>query len=468
MPVRFGDITLSRYTARTSSGSQTLTSRIDLSVAPSAASVSPAAIVPELERDAIRRVALRIVPLLMVCYFFAYLDRVNLSFAALQMNKALGLSSTAYGLGAGLFFLSYCLCEIPSNLLLYRVGATRWIARIMFTLGLCATAMAFIQGKTSFYVVRLALGAAEAGFYPGVLFFLTLWFPAAYRARVLGVFIAAIPISGIIGAPLSAQLLSLDGKGGLQGWQWLYLLEAVPALLLAPLLLRRLQDSPAQANWLPGAERDWLIGQLRAERSETERRRTFSVLQCLTNPRVLFLAAIYFSNVCLLNSITFFLPQIVKGFGLSNPQTGLVVAIPSLLGLFALILWGRHSDRHQERYRHAALANFVGGAALLLSVLLINPAARIAAIAVAFACTLAFTAPFWSIPSTFLTGGAAAAGIGAISALGVSGGFLSPWFIGYMKDTLGDFRIGLGVIAVVAMSFAAALYVFRKPPHSLS
>jgi len=171
MPVRFGDITLSRYTARTSSGSQTLTSRIDLSVAPSAASVSPAAIVPELERDAIRRVALRIVPLLMVCYFFAYLDRVNLSFAALQMNKALGLSSTAYGLGAGLFFLSYCLCEIPSNLLLYRVGATRWIARIMFTLGLCATAMAFIQGKTSFYVVRLALGAAEAGFYPGVLFF---------------------------------------------------------------------------------------------------------------------------------------------------------------------------------------------------------------------------------------------------------------------------------------------------------
>jgi len=468
MHVRFGDIMLSRYTARRSTGSQTLTSRIDLSVAPSATSVLPAAIVPELERGAVRRVALRIVPLLMVCYFFAYLDRVNLSFAALQMNKALGLSSTAYGLGAGLFFLSYCLCEIPSNLLLYRVGATRWIARIMFTLGLCAAAMAFIQGKTSFYVVRLALGAAEAGFYPGVLFFLTLWFPAAYRARVLGVFIAAIPISGIIGAPLSAQLLSLDGKAGLQGWQWLYLLEAVPALLLAPLLVRRLQDSPAQAHWLPGAERDWLMGQLRAERSETERRRTFSVLQCLTNPRVLFLAAIYFSNVCLLNSITFFLPQIVKGFGLSNAQTGLVVAIPSLLALFALIFWGRHSDRHKERYRHAALANFVGGAALLLSVLLINPAARIAAIAVAFACTLAFTAPFWSIPSTFLTGGAAAAGIGAISALGVTGGFLSPWFIGYMKDTLGDFRIGLGVIAVVAMSFAAALYVFRKPTQSLS
>ena len=435
---------------------------IEPGVAAVTASLSPADALRELERRAVRRTALRILPLLMICYFVAYLGRVNLSFAALQMNQALGLNSAAYGLGAGLFFLSYCLFEIPSNLMLYRIGATRWIARIMFTLGLCAGAMAFIQGKTSFYVVRLLLGAAEAGFYPGVLFFLTLWFPAAYRARMLGMFIAAIPISGIIGAPLSGLLLSLDGMGSLQGWQWLYLLEAAPAFVLAPLVVRRLQDSPAQASWLPDAEREWLIGRLRLERSEVERKRVFSVVQCLSNPRVLFLATIYFSNVCLLNSITFFLPQIVKGFGLSSAQTGFVVAIPSLLALFALIGWARHSDRHKERYRHAALANFAGGAALLLSVLITDPTARIAAIAVAFACTLAFTSPFWSIPGSFLTGSAAAGGIGAISALGVTGGFLSPWFIGYMKDTTGNFRIGLAVIAVSAMAFSVALYLLRR------
>ena len=437
----------------------------DLSVAAGKASLAALAAgdsLRELERRAVRRTAWRILPLLMICYFNAYLGRVNQSFAALQMNQALGLNSAAYGLGAGLFFLSYCLFEIPSNLLLYRLGATRWIARIMITLGLCAGAMAFVQGKTSFYVVRLLLGAAEAGFYPGVLFFLTLWFPAAYRARMLGMFIAAIPISGIIGAPLSGLLLSLDGLAGLAGWQWLYLIEAAPAFVLAPLVVRLLQDSPAQATWLPDAEREWLIGRLRLERTEVERKRIFSVMQCLSNPRVLFLATIYFSNVCLLNSITFFLPQIVKGFGLSSVQTGFVVAIPSLLALFALIGWARHPDRVKERYGHAALANFAGGYALLLSVLITDPTTRVAMIAVAFACTLAFTSPFWSIPGSFLTGSAAAGGIGAISALGVTGGFLSPWFIGYMKDTTGDFRLGLAVIAVLAMAFSVALYLLRR------
>jgi nitrate/nitrite transporter NarK len=209
-------------------------------------------------------------------------------------------------------------------------------------------------------------------------------------------------------------------------------------------------------------ERDWLIGRLAAERSALEKKHKYSILQCLTNPRVLLLAAIYFTNVCLLNSITFFLPQIVKGFGLSSGQTGLVVAIPSILALAALILWGRSSDKRKERYGHAALANLVGGAALLLSVVMTDPAARIAAIAVAFACTLAFTSPFWAIPGTFLTGGAAAGGIGAISALGVLGGFLSPWFIGVVKDATGDFRIGLGAIAILAMVFAVTLYLLGR------
>ena len=418
----------------------------------------------ELERRTVRRAAFHILPILMVCYLVTYLDRVNLSFAALQMNASLHLTSAAYGFGAGLFFLTYCLCEIPSNLLLYRFGATRWIARIMFSLGLCAAAMAFVGGRSSFYAMRLVLGAAEAGFYPGVLYFLTCWFPAAHRARILGLFIAAIPVSGILGAPMSGQLLSMDGVLGLQGWQWLFLIEAAPAVLLAPVVVRLLRDSPAQAAWLPRAERDWLIGRLDAERTAVERKRVFTVLQCLTDSRVLFLAAIYFSNVCLLNSITFFLPQIVKGFGMTNAQTGLVVAIPSVLALFALIIWSRRSDRRGERHGHAALANFTGGAALLLSVLIQDPFARVAAISVAFACTLAFTAPFWAIPGSFLTGAAAAGGLGAISARGVVGGFLSPWFIGYLRDATGDFRTGLGAIALLAMSFATALYLRRPAP----
>jgi MFS family permease len=429
---------------------------------PPLAGTGAAASAADIERTAIRRTVWRLIPVLVLCYFVAYLDRVNLSFAALQMNHALGLNGAAYGLGAGLFFLTYCLCEIPSNLLLYRFGATRWIARIMVSLGLCAGAMAFVEGKTGFYAVRLLLGAAEAGFYPGVLYLMTLWFPAAYRARMLGIFIAAIPVSGIIGAPLSGLLLGLGGFGGLQGWQWLYLVEAAPALLLAPVVLWRLQDGPAEALWLPDEERAWLSAELDRERAAATRTRHVSGLQSLVNGRVLFLAAIYFSNVCLLNSITFFMPQIIKGFGLTNAQTGIVAALPSLLALLAMIAWARRSDRKGERYHHAALANFAGGAALLLSVLVADPAGRIAALAAAFACTLAFTTPFWSIPPTFLAGAGAAGGIGAISALGVTGGFVCTWFIGAVKDSTGDFRLGLAAVGVLAMLFAAALF-FARP-----
>ena len=321
--------------------------------------------------------------------------------------------------------------------------------------------MALVRGTSSYYGMRLALGAAEAGFYPGVLYFLTIWFPAAYRARILGVFIAAIPISGIIGAPLSGRLLGMDGIWGLAGWQWLFVIEAAPALLLAPLVLARLDDSPAQANWLAANERRWLVETIEGERRAIERKRVFTVLQCLRSPRVLFLAAVYFSNVCLLNSITFFLPQIVKSFGHDNATTGLIVAIPSVIALVALIFWGRRSDRRRERYGHAAIANLAGGTALLLSVMVTDPTARIVAISVAFACTLAFTAPFWAIPGSFLTGSAVAGGLGAISSLGVFGGFLAPVFVGAMKDRTGDFRSALGVIAMLAILMGLALYLQR-------
>jgi MFS family permease len=414
------------------------------------------------EARLVSRLTVRLVPLLMICYLVGYLNRVNLGFAALQMNKAIGLTATDYGLGAGLFFVTYCVFEIPSNLLLHRFGAARWISRIMISWGVCAAAMAFVRGPYSFYGARLLLGAAEAGFYPGVLFFLTLWFPAAHRARILGLFIVGIPLSGIIGGPLSAYLLKLDGYYGLHGWQWMFLVEGAPAILLAPLVLWLIPDRPEKAKWLAPAERDWLTKTLAAERGATETRRKFTVVQALFHPWVLFLALTYFSNVCLLNGITFFLPQIVKGFGATTLQTGFIVAAPSLLALFALLWWGRRSDARQERYGHAALANLVGGAALMAAMLLQDPYARVAAICVAFACTLAFTAPFWAIPGSFLTGAASAGGIAAISALGVVGGFVAPFVVGYFKDQTGDFRVGLELAAGLAMVISIPFYLIGR------
>jgi ACS family tartrate transporter-like MFS transporter len=412
-----------------------------------------------------RQVTVRIVPFLLGCYFISFLDRVNVSFAALQMNKDLGLTPAVYGFGAGLFFLTYCVFEIPSNLLLYRFGASRWIARIMLTWGLCAAGMAFITGPTSFYAMRLLLGAAEAGFFPGVLFFLTLWFPSAYRGRVMGFFMAGVAISGLIGAPLSGLLLSLDGFAGLRGWQWLFILEGVPAILLAPACLIYLQDKPADARWLAAPQRDWLTATLDGEQRAREAKQKHSVIQALISPRVLLLAAMYFSNVCLLNGILFFLPLILKGFGLSNIQTGFVAAIPSAVALVAVIWWGRRSDARRERYGHAAFANVLAGVALLASVLVGDPTTRVVLITIAFASTLAFTAPFWTIPSSFLSGAASAGGFAVISSLGVLGGFVAPSIIGYLGSVTGDFHAGLGGVGALAIVMGVAFYlVGRKQP----
>jgi len=412
----------------------------------------------ELGDATMKRVAWRIIPFLMLCYFVAYLDRTNVGFAALQMNKALRLTEAQFGFGAGLFFVTYCLCEVPSNLLLFRFGARRWIARIMFSWGLCAIGMALITNHAAYYSVRALLGAEEAGFQPGVLFFITLWIPEAYRGRVLGLFFAAIPLSGIIGAPISGFLLSLNGMGGLAGWRWLYILEGLPALLLAPVVLSYLHDSPEGAKWLGREERTWLVAELAGQTQAREGHLSFSFLHTLTDPRVWFFAMIYFTNVCLNNAIATFLPQIVKGFGVSNQQTGFIAAIPSLLALLAVIFLSRHSDRKAERYGHAASANFVGGAALLASALLHDPVARVAALSFALAGTLSFSGVFWTIPSAFLSGASAAGGLAAISAVGILGGFVTPWFIGKLKDMTGDFRWGLGIVGCLAIIAAFALY----------
>ncbi len=411
-----------------------------------------------LDSATMRRVGQRLIPFLLLCYFISFLDRVNVSFAALQMNRDLGFDKAVYGFGAGLFFVTYCIFEVPSNLLLYRFGATRWLARIMLVWGILAAAMALVVGPYSFYTMRLLLGCAEAGFFPGVLFFLTLWFPATYRGRIISLLMCGVALSGLIGSPLSGWILSLDGFAGLHGWQWLFILEGVPAMILAPFCLLYLQDGPARAKWLPDNEKAWLATTLQSENRSSSAKPKGADVRALLNPRVLLLAAMYFSNVMVLNSILFFLPLIIKGFGLSNLQTGFVNAIPSAAALVAVIWWGRRSDRRHERYGHAAFANLLAGLALLVSVLIADPTLRIVAVSVSFAATLAFTAPFWTIPPTFLSGVAAAGGYGAISSLGVIGGFVAPSIIGYLGFVTGDFRGGLGGIGVIAVVMAAIFY----------
>jgi MFS family permease len=416
-----------------------------------------------LARTTMRRVVMRLIPFLLLCYFFSFLNRVSVAFAALQMNRDLGLTPAVYGLGAGLFFLTYCVFEVPSNLMLYRYGATRWIARIMFTWGLCATGMAFITGPNSYYAMRLLLGAFEAGYFPGILFFLTLWFPAEWRGRMVGLFMTGVAASGLIGSPLSGALLALDGDLGLRGWQWLFILEGLPPVILAPLCLVFLQDGPAQAKWLPAPEKAWLTTTLEAEQTgEANAHKTHNPLKALVHPRVLLMAAMWFSNAAVLNGILFFLPLILKGFGMSNTQTGFVAAIPSAVALIAVVWWGRHSDARNERYGHAAFANFLAGAALLVSVLISDPTVRIVLITLSFASTLAFTAPFWTIPPTFLTGAASAGGFAAISSIGVIGGFVAPTIIGYLSGITGDFRVGLATVSLMAIAMAGVFYVLGR------
>ncbi len=415
-------------------------------------------LISDIEHSTMRRVTRRIIPVLVLGYLLAYLDRVNLSFAALQMNKDLHLSSTDFGFAAGLFFLTYCLLELPSNLALNALGARKWLSRIMLTWGLIAIGAAFVIGPKSFYAERLLLGAAEAGFYPGILFYLTLWFPARYRARMIGYFLCAIPLGGIFGGPAASFLLGLHGLG-LAGWQWLFIVEGLPPLILAPVLWFYLQDRPAEASWLPPTEKAWLAGELARDTPPNISRGMLQELRALADLRVALLAALYFSNVSLVTGITFFLPQIIKSFGVSIGQVGYVAAIPSIVALAGIIFWGRRSDAKNERYGHTAAANALAGLSLLAAMALHDPVLRIAAISVSLAATIATTVPFWAIPGTFLSGAAAAGGIGAISALGIFAGFIGPSFIGFMKDLTGDYRNGFEVLAAFAVLMSVVFFL---------
>ncbi len=382
--------------------------------------------IEDIEKRTIGKVMRRIVPFLIVCYFVAYLDRVNVGFAKLQMNAALGLSETSYALGAGLFFIAYFLLEVPSNLALNRFGARLWIARIMFSWGLVSAMFAFIEPisrytglshEWTFYILRFLLGICEAGFFPGVIFYLTLWFPSVYRARVVSLFMLAIPFSSIVGAPISGALLNISGLG-LGGWQWLFILEALPSILLAFGVVFYLTDRPAQARWLKREEIEWLDGRLELEKQTkiSAGHGHMSLMRSISDARVLLCSVVYFCLNAASYGVAFFLPTIVKGFGASNVQAGFLAAVPFVFGAIGMVLLSRRSDRTLKRREHVAFALLlaavgVGGAGLVDSPLLVMALLCLGQIGVS-----AMPPLFWPIPSSFLTGASAAAGIAAIPA----------------------------------------------------
>lgn len=413
----------------------------------------------DVEKRVIGKVMRRLVPFLILCYFVAYLDRVNVSFAKLHMNQALGFSEAAFGLGAGLFFIAYFLFEVPSNIFLERVGARIWIARIMISWGIVSAAFAFIpqisratgiSHESVFYALRLLLGACEAGFFPGIIFYLTLWFPAVYRARVISFFMLAIPISSIIGAPISGVLLNLSGWG-LDGWQWLFILEALPSVLVGLGVLFYLTDFPREARWLQADEIAWLENVQATEKQNKEKVEHLSLLQALTDIRILLCALVYFCLNAASYGVAFFLPTIIKNFGVSDTQTGLLAALPFVFGGIGMLLLGQHSDRTMERRGHVAAALLMAAVGIGLAGLISSPVIIMALLCFAQIGVSSVPPMFWPLPASFLTGASAAAGIAAINSLGNLSGFAGPFAMGYLKDLTGNFTAGLLLLAGCAV-----------------
>jgi ACS family tartrate transporter-like MFS transporter len=411
------------------------------------------------EKVVVGKVVRRFIPLLITAAFLAYLDRVNVSFAAITMNRDIGLSAAAYGFGAGVFFLPYVLFEVPSNVILERVGARRWLSRIMLSWGLVSLCMVFVRGEYSFYAIRALLGFAEAGLYPGVVFFLTTWFPASHRARIGGLFWLSIPLSTVIGAPVSGLILGLDGVLGLQGWMWLFVLEALPTLVLAFVLLRVLTDRPADATWLSADEREWLVQRMASER--TDGAHAHAPLEALRNPRVLGLGLVCFGAVIINYGLSFFLPQIVKGFGLSNTLVGVVSALPYVAALFGIMTFGFISDATQNRRGCAGGAIILCALCLAVSTMFDAPVAKMAAIVVAGFFMFGYLPAFWAIPERFLQGPALAAGIATINSIANIAGFTGPYLMGYLYQQTGSYRIGLLALATIGAALSLLLFGIR-------
>jgi MFS transporter, ACS family, tartrate transporter len=409
----------------------------------------------QVEDAVVRVLTWRLVTFLFLLYIVAYLDRINLGFAALQMQQQLGFTDSMYGLGAGIFFAGYFLFQVPSNLILVRVGARRWIAVLMVTWGIISASMCLVSGARSFYALRFLLGAAEAGFFPGVILYLKNWFPARARARTVARFMTAAPLSGVIGGPISGALLGLHQKGGLAGWQWMFLMEGIPAILLGLCAWSYLVDGPTLAPWLSPEQKQWLQRTLDQERQQTDA----SSAAALRFWPIAILALVYFGVNTVSYGISLWLPNLIKSLsGMSNFEIGILSAIPYIAAAGAMVIVGLHSDRSGERRWHTAVPAFAGAAALAIAAHTSSVTANIALISVAVLGVFSMMGPFWAMPTAFLYGTAAAAGIAAINSVGNLGGFFGPYVIGVVRNSTGSFKGGLLVVGgALAVSGCLAL-----------
>jgi len=416
------------------------------------------------------KITWRLIPLLFFCYIIAYIDRINVGFAKLQLREVLGVDEavfgSVFGLGAGLFFIGYFLFEVPSNLVLQRVGARIWIARIMIVWGFVATAMMFIKGTAGFYLMRFLLGVSEAGFYPGVILYLTYWYPARERARTIALFATGSVIAGIVGSPLSGAILGLHGAGGLEGWQWLFLMEGIPAVLMGLVILIALPDHPRKARWLSATEKTWIQSQIDEETSRNKQQSHYRLADALKSSRVWLLCLIYF----LLNvggyGYEMWLPSIIKGFsGMSYGVVGLINAIPYLVAAIVMLLVGQHSDRTGERRWHVALAAILSATGFAFSAWFQNPYLAMAALTLAFAGLKSTMGPFWALGTTFLSGTAAAGGIALINSVGNLGGFVGPTLVGVIKDRTDGNGIALSILGGALLLMGLFVLTIRKTPR---
>jgi ACS family tartrate transporter-like MFS transporter len=411
-----------------------------------------------IERRTIAKVSWRLLPLVALAYCIAYIDRSNISFAALTMNKDLGFSAYIYGWGAGIFFFGYFLFEIPSNLILEKIGARIWIARIMITWGIISGLTALVSGTTSFLIIRFLLGAAEAGFFPGMILYLTYWFPNEYRGRVISTLFIAQPVANAVASIASAAILEMDGLLGIKGWQWIFIIEAVPAVLLGLVILRIMTDRPTHADWLAPEERNWLQGRIDGESRQVESAGRMTLMRALSDPRVAALSMIYLMSVTANYGIVFFMPQIIKGIGLSNMMTGVLSSLPYIVGTIGLLAWGWSSDRHNERRWHLITASTVGALGLAFAAWSGASYWALLGMSAATAGIYGSRAAFWPMPSIFLTGTAAAGAIAMINAVGNLGGYVGPFVVGWIRDSTKSFEAGLYFLA--ACSLMAAVITF--------
>lgn len=422
------------------------------------------------EQATVRKVTLRIIPFMFLLYIVSYLDRANIGYAALEMNKELALTSEAFGFISGIFFIGYFLFEVPSNVMLNKYGARVWIARILVTWGLIAAATAFAQTATQLYVLRFFLGVAEAGFFPGVIVYLTYWFRSKELATTVALFTAAIPVSYIIGAPLSTWIMDNIKWFDWSGWRWMLFLEGIPAVFLGIACFFYLTDKPEQAKWLSQAEKDWLLAELERDRQSRKNVKRLNVWKTMVNPKVLYLAFIYFVYQCGSLGVGYWMPQIIKGFSssLTHTQIGLIAMLPYIVATILMVVWSRSSDRRDERKLHSAIPLAVASLGLIGAAMLPGAVASMAMICVALTGLYSFKSPFWALPTLFLDRATAAVSIAVINSIGNLGGFAGPSLIGVVKGATGSAATGLMFLsALLLLAFVMTLFmrVNNKDPE---